>query len=124
MQRYNQETLNNTASMNGQDYQLKAANTYAWDVPDKYDHRDNISATWNNFKIINQEHPIEKPISTGSSTGDFVFSQVIKRIIPQLNLATKAYNYGYQGAGYYDNWHRAQEVQKLPELKYNTDSHK
>ena len=25
IQRYNQETLNNTASMNGQDYQLKAA---------------------------------------------------------------------------------------------------
>ena len=29
-----------------------------------------------------------------------------------------------QQAGYYDNWRRAQEVQKLPELKYYPDLHK
>lgn len=124
MQRYNQETLNNTASMNGQDYQLKAANTYAWDVPDKYDHRDNISATWNNFKIINQEHPIEKPISTGNNILDKYLLGRLGQTFPFAASLVNAFNYGYLGAGYYDNWQRAKEVKNTPEMKYFSETNK
>ena len=128
VQKYNQEVLNSVVAQNNttqqSDYQLKPANTYAWDVPNKYDHRDNLMATWHNFEIINKEHPVEKPVSTGNAVLD---NYILKRIAVTSPLAAasiSAFNYGYQGAGYYDNWQQAKEVKETPEMKYFPETYK
>lgn len=128
VQKYNQEVLNNVAAQNSAtqqpDYQLIPENTYACDIPDKYDHRDNLMATWHNFEIINKEHPIEKPVSTGNAVLD---NYILKRIAvtsPLTAASISAVNYGYQGAGYYDNWQRAKEAKEIPEMKYFPETYK
>ncbi len=86
---------------------ITGTNNYAWDVPQKYDHRGNLAATYNNFKVINKENPISKPITTGNPTGDFILNRVVSKIAKPVDLGVKAFNYGYQGAGYIDNLHKA-----------------
>ena len=63
-----------------------------------------------NFREINKDHPIEKPISTGYNFTDFLIKSALKKIHPIVPYAINAYNLGYQGAGYYDNWQRAKEA--------------
>ena len=96
-------------------YYIRDDKNYAWDMPQKYDHRDNIWGTINNFKVINQKHPIAKPITTGSTIGDINMNVRLGKINPIIPLSINAYNAGYMGAGYLDNWQQAKKVGKLKE---------
>ena len=84
-------------------------------MPKKYDHRDNIGGTIHNFKVINREHPISKPITIGSTIGDINMNMRLGRINPIIPLSINAYNAGYIGTGYLDNWQQAKEVGKQKE---------
>ena len=89
-------------------YFIKDDKNYAWDAPQKYDHRGNIASTINNFRIINQEHPIEAPNIMGSSLGDKALKMFLtKSKLSPLSQMKTAFDLGYLGAGYYDNFKRA-----------------
>jgi len=96
---------------------IKDDKNYAWTVPNKYDHRpDNIWAQIHNFLVMNKEHPIQKPITTGNRYTDMSIMRTIATKLPYVAKEITAYNVGYMGAGYYDNWKRAKEVAKYPEV--------
>ena len=101
---------------------IKSDRNYAWTVPHKYDHRpDNIWAQIHNFSVMNKEHPVQKPITTGNRYTDMSIMRTIATKLPYVAKGLSAYNLGYMGAGYYDNWKRAKEVVKRPELpEFNT----
>ena len=85
-------------------------------MPSRYDHRQNtIPAQIHNFLEINKEYPVKKPITTGSKLTDFAVNHVLKKINPYIPAFINAYNLGYQGAGYYDNWQRAKIAGRLQE---------
>ena len=111
----------NLANQNG--YNIRDDNNYAWDMPHKYDHRpNNIFAQVHNFQEINKEYPVQKPITTNSKLADFAVKRVLSRISPYIPLGINAYNWGYQGAGYYDNWKRAKDAgkyQEYPDIRQN-----
>jgi len=108
----------NIDSKNSNGYSIYNDKNYAWTVPHKYDHRpDNILAQVHNFQEINKERPIAKPITTGSKLVDFAVKYGLGKINPLIKAGINAYNLGYQGAGYYDNWQRAKEVGKYQEYQ-------
>ena len=110
----NNEEYNNT-NTDKEEYYIRDDKNYAWDIPHKYDHRGNLAATVHNFMEINKEHPIQKPITTKSKIADFAIKQGLSKINPLISAGINAYNLGYQGAGYYDNWQRAKNAGKYPE---------
>lgn len=99
------------------EYYIRNDKEYKWDIPHKYDHRkNNFVAQIHNFRVINKEHPISAPVSTKSTVADLVLKRGLSKIHPFIAKALNAYNWGYMGAGYYDNWQRAKKVGMHSEL--------
>ena len=76
-------------------------------MPHKYDHRGNLASTIHNFKVINKEHPVQIPKITGSSWGDTALKMLLTNKYSPISKMKTAFDLGYIGAGYYDNFKRA-----------------